>query len=226
MIKHMKNSILIILTLLISFNVYSQSIDSLKFMARLNKIEKENIEMKAKIEAYNDNNSSILNTVSITLVVLIGIFGLVNISQLIQNHRMNNKKLTEIETRLSNEIDNVIESKIDTKVSSKFSEIAGLEKQILELKISSVQIKCPSISFQSIDSEIYNLSTLLGLSNKHYKKTGSDYYVSTALEGFIKHLKEQPVTDYEKEDIFKAIKDIDSHFDYKINNIRKLLKEK
>ncbi len=103
----------IILALFLSMTSFSQTLENTKIQDRLTKIENENIALKAKIEAYNDNNSSILSTVSVTLAVLLGIFGLVNISQSIQNYRMNNKKLSEIESRIAEKNEKQIDIKVN-----------------------------------------------------------------------------------------------------------------
>lgn len=204
---------------------FSQTLENTKIQDRLTKIENENIALKAKIEAYNDNNSSILSTVSVTLAVLLGIFGLVNISQLIQNYRMNNKKLSEIENRIAEKNEKQIDIKVNSTVLSKLSELKELKNKLLEIEISTLQNKCPSVNPQNINIEILNLVELLKLSYRHYKETRLDYHTNKALEGFITHLEKHSIAEYEKEEIVKCLKEIDSNFDFKKEKIHILIKE-
>ena len=223
----MKQISIIILTFLMSMQVYSQTNDSLGFSERLNQLEIKNTVLKAKVEAYNDSNSNILNTVSITIAILLGIFGLVNITQLIQNYRMNTKKLSEIEKSVMVKVNKESENRINSIVSSKFAEIDNLNGKILELDIRTLQNRCPSINPQDINIEILNLVQLLKISITHFKFSQSNSHVNTALEGLVTHLKKHGIPhDYEKEMIFNSIKDLTSEFDFKKEKIVKLLRNK
>ncbi len=115
---------------------------------------------------------------------------------------------------------------VNSTVLSKLSELEDFKNKLLEIEILTLQNKCPSLNLQNINLEIHNLLHLLNLSYRHYKETRSDCHTDQALEGFITHLKNHSVAEYEKEEIVKCLKEIDSNFDFKKEKINTLIKEK
>jgi hypothetical protein len=217
----------LILAFVLSFHASGQEQNNESSLEkRLEQVEKENIVLKAKIEAFNENNSRILNTVTFTITVLLALFGIVNISQLIQNYRLNNRKLIEVKSSLLIDLSKEVDQKVKSSSSSLLSGINSIKDDILELKILSYEIRCPSLRSQDANMEMLNLASMLEHSKTYFERTGLDYQISNALDGMSKHLEKHSVADYEKERAFEALKSINPKFDYKKDQIDKLLKSK
>lgn len=221
---------LVLLFFLINCTLYGQSSDlevAIRNEERIERLEKENIELKAKVDAYNNNNASILNTVYFTITAVLGIFGLVNITQLIQNNYLNKKRIDRVKLDLNNYFSSEIELKIDSKIFTKFNEISEIKKQLYHQEMELIKLSCPSLhSTADINNEIYKLIELLNKSLYYYiTYKSSSHVVEAPLEGFIRHLENHSLPDFEKRDVYNTLSNekLTPEFDFYVNKIKELL---
>lgn len=202
---------------------------SLKNETRIEKLERENIELKAKIDAYNSNNSNILNTVYFVFSIILGVWGLVNIGQLIQNKHFNEKRIKDIKLELINHFSKELELKVASNVSSKLHEISDIKNKLNTQELELIKLKCPTLNRHNLDLEIITLVDLLNKTLVYYKDSYNlESKVEIILNGILNHIEIHSVPKHDKQYIFNACSNekITSKFGFQVSQIKELLNKK
>ena len=227
----MKKAILLICILNLGIsNSFCQNKDSLRIEElgkKVEQIEKENLQLKAKVEAYKENSSDMLDAVSISIAILLGVFVFVNISQLVVNYRTNKNKLKEIENGINEKVSEAISKNIKNKNEASDSRIKGIWTHLNKLELMIHENRIRSITVDDVNIELLNLATLLPKAYKYYEKTGDDKHLGEVIDGVIRHLEEHStIMTYERERIYDELKEVKGVFELRVKKIIKLMEEK
>ena len=183
--------------------------------------------LESRLDAYKENSTDMLTAVGISAAILLGVFVIVNVSQLVINIRDNRKALKNAETSFEIKADEKLSGFIESQRKSVNSFSNSFNNKLDELRIIVDKNNISVIDTSNVNVELLDLASLLERTLDFDAGFTFGGHTEDVLDGIIVHLnKHSSIMDYEAQRTLDVLEKVDKSYSVKVSKIKALVSEK